>query len=373
MNAVVQVFMFLLMLRFGDAVQGSDLTRHSGHKKLLRKDVVRIDSSSVVHHIQSVDAKEQFSGRSALLGKIEQGGKCLAAIRHADKHGDHELEMVDCDSSAALDDEEWESGAVGTPGQIELADSTAHDWKLCLEADAVYDLVDLEHCATDNSTSAHQRQLFTYDHVTNDIQMDTGAVVKCLTAHDHDSDGVLELKLAACTTPVESQQEFVFEQSHHSLPISSSITHSGKIEHTHTSKCIAAHKTSSDAEDLEVVNCAGDGDDDEEWEADAAISSLDASHAPQQIKLESTAGGSLCLTADSALEEVELKACHTHTHHHRQMWVYVDGEFKMEEPGTGIVKCMATEPEGEGESEEPEDNLILEECTGSSDQKWEWE
>jgi hypothetical protein len=364
------------MLSFGDALQGTDhapRARHSGHKELLRKDAVRIDSASVVHYIRSVAGKEQDSRRSALLGKIEQGGKCLAANRHADEHGDHELEMVDCDSSATSDDEEWEGGAVGTPGQIELVHES---WKLCLEAEADYHVVDLKHCATDSSTSAHQRQLFTYNNVTNDIRMYTGSEEECLTAHDHDSDGILELKLTTCTSPVESQQEFVFEQSHHSLPISSGAAHSGKIEHTHTSKCIAAHKTATDAEDLEVVDCGGDGDDDEEWEADAAINSSHASHAPQQIKLESTVGGSLCLTADSAFNEVELKPCHTHTFHHRQMWVYENDEFKMEDtrtPGTAIVKCMSTEPEGSGDSEEPEDNLILDICDNNADQEWEWE
>jgi len=370
MNTVVQVFVFVLMLTVGDALQGADhapRARHSGHKELMRKDAVRIDSASVVHHIGSVAGKERDSRREALLGKIEQGGKCLAAKRHADEHGDHELEMVDC--SATSDDEEWEGGAVGTPGQIELVHQS---WKLCLEADTVYHEVDLEHCETNSSTSAHQRQLFTYDNVTNDIQMYTGSEAKCLTAHDHDDDGIFELTLTTCTSPVESQQEFVFEQSHHSLPMSSGATHSGKIEHTHTSKCIAAHKTSSDAEDLEVVSCAGDDDDDEEWEADAAINSSHASHAPQQIKLESTAGGSLCLTADSAFQEVELKPCHTHTHHHRQMWVYDNEEFKMEEPGTDNEKCMATEPEA-GQSEQPEDNLILEDCTQTPDQEWKWE
>jgi len=375
MNALTEVFVFIHLLSIGVALQGPEhisRARHPGHKKLVRKETVLIDAASGVQHIKSVVSKVQHSRRSSLLGKIEQGGLCLAAKLASQEHEDHELEMLVCDDSADLGDEDWEADSEGVPGQIKLAETEIHDMELCLEADSSYDLVDLKICSTDPNTSTHQQQMFTYDNMTYDIKIQAGSETKCLTAHDHDSDGDLELKLEDCTFPLESRQEFVFEQSHHTLPVVSS-THYGKIEHNATSKCIAAHRTSTDALDLEVVACAGDGDDDEEWEADAAIHSSHDLHAPQQIKLQDTADGLLCLTADSALEEVELKHCHTHTHHHRQMWVYEDDEIKIEDPATAVVKCMASEPETDNGAEGPDVKLILEDCTGSPDQQWEWE
>jgi len=333
--------------------------------------------------------KEQSNRHSMIEGKIEQGGKCLAAKRHSVANptdsGDHELELVSC-SGSDDDDEEWEALSdieMGDHTPIELADDG-----LCLQADHNHHHVELKPCSNATLHTHHHRQLWTYDNHTNEIKMavrahHTHAInhsnMKCLTSHDHDSDGDLDLVLHACSSPTPTNQDWVFDDGSTAPAHSSSSTMiEGKLKQG--SKCIAAHKTSNADEDLEVVSCGGDGDDDEEWEANAEIKTDHASHSAQPIMLESSSSTKLCLQADSLFHEVELQPCHTHTHHHRQMWTYdpTDEEIKIESPsGEKCLESSADADGAEADEDGPDDDLVLADCASSgqdlSEQEWKWE
>jgi len=330
------------------------------------------------------------AAETTIKGKIEQEGwgLCLAARRHTDPP---ELEMVSCSTSSNLDDEEWETGSSiihhshhshYTPHQIELADD-----HLCLEASDSYDSVHLTSCSSDMH-SHHHRQLWIHDDVTDEIQMavrdnhsvgvDDTTAHKCLTTHDHDADDdtALHLVLQDCATQ-DQHQDWVFAEA--------ATMVKGEIEQTISAvrKCVAAHQTSNGKDDLEVVGCQGDGDDDEEWEAHAAIL-----HAPEQIKINLTHGW-YCLEADDLLTtntvpKVELQPCldleaTTHDDHHRQLWTYdaVEKEIKIEvdaaEHGHSH-KCLSSEPDTDGEQahDGPEDDLVLRECDDDANQIWEF-
>jgi len=394
MKASRQVFILLINLCL---CHGSD---GAGNRRFVRKEAIVMTPTGVIESIPIKASKASMLARvktiktsdnrhSTIEGKIEQGGKCLAARRHSlanpTESGDHELELVAC-SDSDDDDEEWEAPGdieTGSHTQIELADDG-----LCLQADHHHHHVHLRECSNATLHTHHHRQLWTYDSETNEIKMavrthHTEGVTahKCLTSHDHDSDGDIDLILHTCSSPTPEDQDWVFDDGSnvpHSSPSSAMIE--GKLKQH--SKCVAAHKTSNADEDLEVVDCGGDGDDDEEWEANAEIKTDHATHMPQQIKLESSSSTKLCLQADSLFDEVELHPCHTHTRHHRQLWQYdpSEEEVAMKTP-SGEMKCLESSADVDGakaDEDGPDDDLVLAPCATSAgqdleEQEWKWE
>merc|ERR1719491_2881276 len=387
MKASRQVFILLINLCL---CHGSD---GAGNRRFVRKEAIVMTPTGVIDSIPIKASKASMLARvktiktsdnrhSTIEGKIEQGGKCLAARRHSlanpTESGDHELELVAC-SDSDDDDEEWEAPGdieTGSHTQIELADDG-----LCLQADHHHHHVHLRECSNATLHTHHHRQLWTYDSETNEIKMavrthHTEGVTahKCLTSHDHDSDGDIDLILHTCSSPTPEDQDWVFDDGSNVPAHSSSSTMVvGKLKQG--TKCIAAHKTSNADEDLEVVNCGGDGDDDEEWEADEKIETNHSSHSAQKIELESSSGTPECLMADSLFVEVELQPCHTHSHHHRQMWLYdpVLEEIKMHTPDG--YKCLESSADTDGaaaDSDGPDDDLVLMACDNTSEQEWVW-
>jgi len=192
---------------------------------------VKASKKSLLARVKTI--KINGSNRhSTIEGKIEQGGKCLAARRgdsaaNPTESGEHELELVAC-SGSEEDDEEWEAlSDIETGGhtQIELADDG-----LCLQADHNHHHIHLEECSNATLHTHHHRQLWTYDNVTNEIKMavrthHTEAITahKCLTSHDHDSDGDIDLVLHACSSPTPQDQDWVFDDGTN-VPVSSSST-----------------------------------------------------------------------------------------------------------------------------------------------------